>query len=92
MSNEIKISGTTKEEKSYEKHITFTRGEYTYYATLYWESNDGYDLTFVNADGERIDTPEWAVNWEDESEEFNEESLESILDELTDVEIEASYL
>jgi hypothetical protein len=27
MSNELKISGTSKVEKSYEKQITFTRGE-----------------------------------------------------------------
>jgi hypothetical protein len=88
MSNELKISGVSKVEKSYEKQITFTRGEETYYATLYWESNDGFELAFVNADGKGIDTPEWAINWEEEE----IESLEFTLDDLTDAELEASYL
>ena len=92
MSNELKVSSTSKVEKSYEKQITFTRGEETYYATLYWESNEGYELVFVNSYGNAIDTPEWAVDWEEESNEFHEDSLAFILDELTDAEIEASYL
>ena len=92
MSNELKISGTSKVEKSYEKQITFTRGEETYYATLYWESNEGFDLTFINADGKPVTTPEWAVDWEEESELYYEESLSFILDQLTDEAIEESYL
>ena len=92
MSNELKISGTSKVEKSYEKQITFTRGEETYYATLYWESNEGFDLTFKNADNETVTTPEWAVDWEEESELHHEESLTFILDQLTDEAIEESYL
>jgi hypothetical protein len=92
MSNELKISGISKVEKSYEKQITFTRGEETYYATLYWESNEGFDLTFKNADNETVTTPEWAVDWDEESELHNEDSLAFILDQLTDEAIEESYL
>jgi hypothetical protein len=88
MALELKISGVSKVEKSYEKQITFTRGEETYYAALYWESNDGFELVFVNSRGEGVDTPEWAINWEEEE----IESLEFTLDDLTDAELEASYL
>jgi len=92
MSNELKISGVSKEERSYEKQITFTRGGSTYYARLYWESGEGFDLTFTNAEGESITTPKWAVDWEEESELHYEESLSFILDQLTDEAIEESYL
>ena len=92
MSKELKISGVSKEERSYEKQITFTRGGSTYYARLYWESGEGFDLTFTNTEGESITTPKWAVDWEEESELHYEESLSFILDQLTDEAIEESYL
>ena len=92
MSKELKISGVSKEERSYEKQITFTRGGSTYYARLYWESGEGCDLTLTNAEGESITTPKWAVDWEEESELHYEESLSFILDQLTDEAIEESYL
>jgi len=89
MSNELKISGTSKVEKSYEKQITFTRGGSTYYARLYWESGEGFDLTFTNAEGESITTPKWAVDWEEEEQDLTyEESLAFTLDQLTDEKLE----
>jgi len=89
MSKELKISGVSKEERSYEKQITFTRGGSTYYARLYWESGEGFDLTFTNAEGESITTPKWAVDWEDNN---DGESLAYVLDGLTDEVLEESYL
>jgi|LauGreDrversion4_1035100.scaffolds.fasta_scaffold657130_2 hypothetical protein len=89
MSKELKISGVSKEERSYEKQITFTRGGSTYYARLYWESGEGFDLTFTNAEGESITTPKWAVDWEEEEQDLTyEESLAFTLDQLTDEKLE----
>jgi hypothetical protein len=87
--SELKISSASKEERSYEKQITFTKGEETYYAILYWESGEGFDLTFINADGKKIDSPQWAIDWEEEEQDLMyEESLAFTLDQLTDKEIE----
>ena len=88
MSKELKISGVSKEERSYEKQIAFTLGGSTYYARLYWESGEGFDLTFTNAEGESITTPKWAVDWEEEEQDLTyEESLAFTLDQLTDEEL-----
>jgi hypothetical protein len=85
MSKELKISYVSKEERSYEKQIIFTRGDYTYYARLYWESGEGFDITFTNADGKGITTPKWALDWEEKEQDLMyEESLAFTLDQLTD--------
>jgi hypothetical protein len=88
MSSKLKIAGVSKVEKSYEKEITFTRGDETYYAHLYWESGEGFELTFIDSENKRVAMPEWAVNWQEEEQDLlYEESLAYTLDELTDLEL-----
>jgi hypothetical protein len=87
----IEINGVTKEETAYDKWVHFTYEGEQYHALLHWDMYDGFDLTFTDAvrTANYIKTPNWAVEWEDH--EQHEESLEFILDQLTDEVIEASY-
>ena len=89
----ITIKGVTKEDTAYDKNITFEREGVEYSVLLHWDSYDGYDLQFL---GDRkfidapewakiIDAPEWASEWQDID---GAESLEYILDGLTDEVIE----
>jgi len=83
----IEIKGITKEETAYDKRITFEREGVEYSVLLHWDSYDGYELNFL--DGRTFtDDPEWATEWEDES----NDSLAHKLDGLTDEVLEASYL
>jgi hypothetical protein len=79
----ITIKGVTKQDTAYDKRITFQREGVEYSALLHWDSYDGYYLSFDGID------PDWASEW-DEGKEGD--SLESILDQLTDKVIEESYL
>jgi hypothetical protein len=87
----IKIDGIVKEETAYDKEITLTYDGEIYAVRLHWDKWDGYDLTFTEIDKTHnwIDTPEWAINWEDNN---DGESLAYVLDGLTDEVLEASYL
>lgn len=69
------IEGVSKEEVSYVKEMTITYDGQQYEVLLRWDKWDGYELDFINSD-----TPEWAVEWEDNC----EESLAFTLDGLTD--------
>jgi hypothetical protein len=77
------IEGVSKEETSYAKEMTITYDGQQYEVLLRWNNWDGYELDFINSD-----TPEWAIEWEDN----NEESLAFTLDGLTDEVLEASDL
>jgi hypothetical protein len=77
------IESVLKQETAYSKSMTINYEGKEYEVLLYWNSWDGYELSF-----EGSDDPEWAVNWEDN----NEESLAYTLDCLTDEALEASYL
>lgn len=86
--SEITIKGITKEDTAWRKEITFEREGKTYTATLYWSAYDGYDLDFK--DGRKfIPDPEWVSEWQDSTE--GAESLEYMLDSLTEEVIEANY-
>ena len=78
--SEITIKSTTEEITGWIKDITFEREGETHLATLYWNSDDGYDLVFKN---ETNQTPEWAYEWQD-SQQYGAESLEYTLDCLTE--------
>ena len=79
----ITIKGVTKEDTAYDKRITFEREGVEYSVLLHWDAYDGYDLQFL--DGKiYIADPEWASEWQD----TGDESLEYILDGLTDEVIE----
>ena len=77
------IEGVTKQETAYTKLMTLTHEGEQYEVLLHWNNWDGYEIDFINSD-----EPEWAINWEDNS----EESLAYTLDGLTDEVIEESYL
>ena len=87
----IKINGIVKEETAYDKEITLTYEGQEYAVTLHWDKWDGYEVTFTDTANTRnwIDTPDWAINWEDNN---DGESLAYVLDGLTDEVLEASYL
>jgi hypothetical protein len=79
----ITIKGVTKEDTAYDKRITFEREGVEHSVLLHWDAYDGYDLQFL--DGKNfIPDPEWASEWQD----TGAESLEYILDGLTDEVIE----
>lgn len=78
---DITIKGVTKEDTAYDKRITFEREGVEYSVLLHWDAYDGYDLQFLDY----IDDPEWVSEWQDLD---GAESLEYILDGLTDQVIE----
>jgi hypothetical protein len=81
----IKVSSVKKEDTAWDKHIRLTYEDKEYLAILHWDKWDGYELiSFIDPSGKWIDTPEWAINWE----ENNEKSLNYVLDELSDEKIE----
>jgi hypothetical protein len=83
----LEVKGITKEDTAWDKRITFEREGVEYSVLLHWDSYDGYDLNFL--DGRNfIPDPEWVSEWQD----TGAESLEYILDGLTDEVIEKSYL
>ena len=75
----ITIKQASKETTAWAKEITFEREGKEYSVTLYWDSYDGYDITFKN---KHNGTPEWAAMWE----ENNSNSLGYTLDELSETE------
>jgi hypothetical protein len=80
--SEITIKSTNKEIDSWIKSITFEREGETHLVTLYWHSEDGYDLVFEN---ETNKTPEWAQTWIDKND--ISDCLYTILDEMTEKEV-----
>jgi hypothetical protein len=75
----ITIKQTSKETTAWAKEITFEREGKEYSVTLYWDSYDGYDITFKNKTNS---TPKWA---QDLIEVDNgDENLYEILDNLTE--------
>jgi hypothetical protein len=87
----IEINGVTKEETAYDKWVHFTHEGVEYHALLHWDMYDGFDLTFTDAvrTANWVKTPDWAVEWNED--EHDGESLELLLDSLTDRVIEESY-
>jgi hypothetical protein len=82
----ITIKGVTKEDTAYDKRITFEREGVEHSVLLHWDAYDGYDLQFL--DGRKfIADPDWVSEWQ-EDEQGGAESLEYILDGLTDEVIE----
>jgi hypothetical protein len=87
----ITIQGVTKQDTAYNKKITFEREGVEYYALLHWDSYDGFNLDFLKINGKTsISTPDWVIEWDEN--ENDGESLEYVLDQLTDQVIEESYL
>lgn len=80
----MNINGVSKIDKRYLKEITFTHDDKEYSVNLYWDSDEGFDVTFIDHKYNQIPMPDWAVNWED----TEEESLAFTLDELTDIVLE----
>ena len=75
----ITIKQANKSTTAWAKEITFEREGKEYSVTLYWDSYDGYDITFKNKTNS---TPKWA---QDLIEVDNgDENLYEILDNLTE--------
>jgi len=55
--------------------VTYEEQEYEVY--LYWNNCDGYEIDFIGAD-----TPEWAIEWDDNNDESLAYTLDSLSDEL----------
>lgn len=87
----LTIKSVTKQDTAYDKRITFEREGVEYSTLLHWDSYDGYDLSFADRQGYYTSshTPDWAIEWDEDKEG---DTLESILDRLTDEVIESSYL
>ena len=81
----ITIKEASKEVTAWSKDITFERGGKTYSVTLYWDSYDGYDITFKNKTNS---TPKWAKDLYDYEDSNGDENLYEILDNLTEKESE----
>jgi hypothetical protein len=77
MSN-ITIKEVSQEVTAWTRNISFEREGEKHLVTLYWDLNEGYDLVFKNPS---LFKPSWAItkNWSDET-------LEEILDNLTEKE------
>jgi hypothetical protein len=75
----ITIKESSKDITSWVKDITFEHMGKQYNVTLYWDSYDGYDITFKN---KHNGTPDWAARWI-EQDEYSENLL-AILDEMTE--------
>jgi hypothetical protein len=78
----IEIKGITKEETAYDKEMTISYEGQEYSIILHWDKWDGYEIFFND-----IDTPDWAIDWEENN---NNESLDYLLDGLTEQILEAS--
>jgi hypothetical protein len=77
--SEITIKDVTKENTGWTKEISFEREGETHIVTLYWSIHDGYELVFKNSS---LFKPSWAI-----TKCFSDETLEEILDNLTEKEI-----
>ena len=80
MSN-ITINQVTNEVTAWIKEISFEREDQTYLVTLYWDLDQGYDITFHNKTNS---TPEWAQKMIEAG--IGDENLYEILDNLTEKE------
>lgn len=79
MNIEIKESSTR--DTAYDKFIKFTYEGQEYSVFLHWDSYEGYDMNFTELEntGKWISDPDWVEDFD-----YNgNESLESILDGLT---------
>ena len=79
--SDLKIKGVTKEDTGWTKEITLEREGKTYSVTLYWDSYEGYDITFKNKTNS---TPKWAKDLYDYEDSNGDENLYEILDNLTE--------
>ena len=77
----ITIKQANKETTAWAQEITFEREGKEYSVILYWDSYDGYDITFKNKTNS---TPKWAKNIYDYEDSNGNENLYEILDNLTE--------
>ena len=77
----ITIKQANKETTAWAQEITFEREGKEYSVILYWDSYDGYDITFKNKTNS---TPKWAKNLYDYEDSNGNENLYEILDNLTE--------
>ena len=81
--SKITINQVNNEVTAWIKEISFEREGETYLSTLYWDLEQGYDITFHNKTNS---TPKWAQKLIDI--DNGDENLYEILDNLTEKESE----
>lgn len=62
----MKVELTDKEIHSYTLSLEIEREGETYRADVYYDTHDGYEVYFLGSKGERIPTPEWVIELEEE--------------------------
>jgi hypothetical protein len=76
----MKVQLVMKDSFSWVKHLKIVVEGVTYNARLYWDTHDGFDLTFYNNEGERIEWPKWAEDYDNAMRDINSD-LDSMSDE-----------
>ena len=74
MNNKIKVTDACVKVTATDKEISFTYKGKEYEVLLHWNTYDGGFMEFIG------ETPDWAEDWDDE----NDESLEFLLDDLSE--------
>lgn len=67
----MKVKVTDKEVLSYRLDIEIERDGETYQASIYYDTYDGYEVTFIDALGRRTTQPKWATDLEESGELFH---------------------
>jgi len=86
----MKLNSVTKDDTAYDKWIRFEHEGQEYSVILHWDKWDGFELQFTELQrtSNWIETPDWAIDWEND----DNYSLAYKLDELSDETLEESYL
>lgn len=79
----MKVKCVDKEITSYIKSIEIEVEGETYLADLTYDCHSGYTLQFVSDEGKLIDSPQWALDYEQETKPGQWRSLEYDLDEMS---------
>jgi hypothetical protein len=64
----MKLKVTDKEVISYRLEIEGEKDGQTFYATIWYDPHDGYEVTFADSMGRHVETPQWAKDLEEDSE------------------------
>jgi len=79
----MKVKCVDKEITSYIKSIQIEVEGEIYVADLTYDCHGGYTLQFVSDEGKLIDSPQWALDYEQETKPGQWRSLEYDLDEAS---------
>ena len=60
----MKVNLVIKTVFSWVKHLKIEVEGVTYNARLYWDTHDGFDLSFYDSEGKPIVWPKWAEDYD----------------------------